>query len=114
MTVRVGTLVDTLTPGCKPLRVAVSAAQRQEAAVEKGMGGGAGPAPPSPGCVGSGVLLTLPSGLGNGAEPMAAPGLQPALVSGTWHGRRHPSLVYDRDICFPAWEREGKNHSSGK
>ena len=60
------------------------------------------------------VLLALPLGLGNGAEPMAAPGLQHALVSGTWHDRRHPSLFYDQYICFPIWEREGKKHSSGK
>lgn len=60
------------------------------------------------------VLLALPSGLGNGAEPMAAPGLQHALVSGTWHDRRQPSLFCDWYICFPAWEREEKKHRSGK
>lgn len=55
---RVGTHRDTLTPGCKPLWVAVPGAQRQEAAVEKGTGGGAGPAPLSPGCVRSGAADT--------------------------------------------------------
>lgn len=60
------------------------------------------------------VLVALPSGLGNGAEPMAAPGLQHALVSCIWHNCRHPSLFYDRYICFPAWEREEKKHRSGK
>lgn len=60
------------------------------------------------------VLLALPSGLGNGAEPMAVLGLQHAFVSGTWHDCRHPSLFYDRYICFQAWEREEKKHRSGK
>lgn len=39
--VSVGTHRDTLTAGCKPLWM-VSAAQRQEVAVEKGKGGGRG------------------------------------------------------------------------
>lgn len=60
------------------------------------------------------VLVALPSGLGNGAEPMAAPGLQHALVSCIWHNCRHPSLFYDRYICFPAWEREEKKAQEWK
>lgn len=60
------------------------------------------------------VLLALPSGLGNGAEPMAVLGLQPVLISGTCHDRRHPSLLYDWYVCFLAWERKEKKHESGK
>lgn len=55
------------------------------------------------------MLLALPSGLGNGAEPTAAPGLQRTLVSGTWHDHRRPSLFYDQYICFLAWEMEEKS-----
>lgn len=55
------------------------------------------------------MLLALPSGLGNGAEPTAALGLQHALVSGTWHDHRRLSLVYNRYICFLAWEMEEKS-----
>lgn len=60
------------------------------------------------------VLLALPVGLGNGAEPMAVPGLQHALVSGAWHDLRRPTLFYDGYICFLAWETEGKTPQEWK
>lgn len=78
------------------------------------LGAGTGPAPAMPWLRQDRVLPALPPGPGNGAELMAVPGLQRALVSGTWHARGHLQPVLRPVRSLPSLGTGGKNAQEWK